>query len=760
MTRRTAHRLPPPAVAVLLFLATMLLYSPVRDFEFVQYDDPIYVLDNPSLQVAPSWSSVVRAFREPYETNWIPLTWLSLQLDHAWFGFDPAGYHLVNAALHAAAAGLLFLALTAFSGAPGPSLFVAAVFAAHPTHVESVAWISERKDVLSGFFFMCTILAYADYARRDRRRSRIASGLRLAGVTGLFTAGVLAKPMLVTLPFVLLVLDHWPLGRTRRGGAAAGFDWRRIAGLLAEKLPLFTVSAIVCVVTVRVQRAAGAVLDEPISPWIRLGNALESLGFYLTDSFWPHGLAVFYPHPGSALTAGRPAAVAAALLLVTGLCLRWRWTRPHCLVGWSWFGIMLLPVIGIVQAGMQARADRYLYLPQTGLAIAVAWEVRERWARTATGRRLCASFAAIAIAGLGLATWRQLPAWRDTRSLYERAIAVTADNFVAHRGLGAELYAEGDAVAAVRHYREAVRIRPRWAEAHVGLGDALLSEGDRAGAIRSYREGIRVAPRLPIPHLHLADALLADGRVTEAIEHFQRALLLSGGPPIRGARARYAAALLRAGETREAILQLRAEVTAHPDYAEARANLGLALIRVGRYAAAREQLEEALPHVDDSAEIHMGLATAAHRLGDSREAIEQYTDVLRLRPGWPVAANNLAWILATHPDDRIRDPRRAIALLDSLDSPPEQAAMRLDTLAAAYAAAGNFGRAIALARSAADLVRGDARPERSREIEERLAGYAKGRPFLDETLTGATAPPRAEAAANPTPPAPHSPPTR
>lgn len=720
----------------LLAALTFALYTPVREYEFVQYDDPIYVTDNPSLHAGLSGETLARAFTDPYETNWIPLTWISLQLDHALFGFDAAGYHLVNAGLHALTAALLYVALLSLTLSPGPSLFVAAVFAVHPLHVESVAWISERKDVLSGVFWMLTLLAYAGYARKSEVSGSAGAVARYALVAGCFAAGLLAKPMLVTLPLILLLLDYWPLGRTNRASDTGARRRRRWARLATEKLPLLVMSAIVALVTVRVQRAAGAVAtNDPIEPLLRIGNALESYGSYIASSLWPRDLSIFYPHPGSSISPWSAAGIAAALVAFTLLCLRLARSRPYLLVGWLWYVITLLPVIGIVQAGMQARADRYTYLSQTGLAIALAWSARDVFGRRPAGRIALGFAGGAAIAALGVATWHQLPHWRDTRSLYEHAISVTADNFVAHHGLAAELFDAGDYAGAERHYARAAAIKPRWAEAHLGLGDALLAQGRHRKAIASYRRGVRVAPLLALGHVRLASALAEDGQLDRAIEHYRLALVRYGQRPVPEVHARYAAVLAQRNRLTKAAQQYRRALALKPDYAEARTNLGFVLIRAGRYAAARKQLGRVLMADGDSAEVRAGLATAESHLGNSEGAVRHYAAALRLRPNWPPAANNLAWILATHPDPAMRAPQRAIDLIEELERATNRAGpTSLDALAAAYAASGRFEVAEKTAEAAAERARQRELPALAAEIDERRALYGSRRSFIDSSL--------------------------
>jgi hypothetical protein len=584
--------------ALLLALATLALYEPVRHHDFVQYDDPEYVLDNPNLRLPLDWRAVARAF-EPYEANWIPLVWLSLHVDHRLFGEEPAGYLLENAALHAASTALLFLALASMTGAAGRSAFVAAVFAAHPLHVESVAWASERKDTLSGLFFMLGLLAYARFASRPTlaRWSLVAGSLAL---------GLLAKPMLVTFPFVLWLLDAWPLGRLRGlagGDAAARAEARRA---LLEKVPMLLMVAAAAVATYAVQRSLGAMTEGDELPLpFRLGNALESTMVYLGDAFWPTGLAVFYPHRGLVLSPLRVGASGLGLLALTLLAVRARRTRPWLLVGWLWFLGTLVPVSGIVQVGLQARADRYLYLPLIGLSLAVAWEVEARWRARGLPRRALAAAAALAIAALAVGTRLQLRHWRDTHALYERAIAAVPDNYLALHNLGLVLVNEGRALEARPLLERAIALGGDSADAHAGLAVGYEELGRYPESIEQARAALAIEPGHLFAARHLIRVLATCPEPTlrepqEAIR-LGESLRRSGGPPARASDADLLESLSlayeAAGRLAEAIARVEeavlvAEVT---DDAERLRALHERLAALRAHRAARSEGAAPLP---------------------------------------------------------------------------------------------------------------------------------------------------------------------
>jgi tetratricopeptide (TPR) repeat protein len=645
-------------VALALLGLVAAVFHPVREHEFSRYDDDVYITGNPYLRSGLTTENVVRAFSEPYFANWIPLTSISYQLDYEFYGLEPAGFLLTNVLLHALSTLLLFAALVRMTRATWPSAFVAAVFAVHPLHVESVAWAAERKDALAGVFWMLGMLAWARYAERPSLGAYGSVALCLA-------FGLLAKPVVVTLPFALLLLDYWPLRRLAPAGAAAPWplDRARFTRAVLEKLPLLALVAAVSAVTLVVQRQTGAVADAgQLSLDQRLANAAVSYVVYVAKSVWPSGLAVFYPHPGGGLPAWQVAGSAALLALFSGFALRWARTRPYLAVGWFWYLGTLVPVIGLVQVGYQARADRYMYLPLVGLAIAVAWSAADlAWLRRGS-RQLLAAAAAAAIAGLAFAAWQQVKTWRDPATLFERAIAVTENNFIAHKNLADELLRRGRADEAEFHYREALRIQPDWSEARLGW----------------------------------ADLLLAQGRVGEAL-----------------------------GRVEE-------ELQRNPDDTQAAGRYGLALLRVGRFAAARGALERALADYAVAAELHAGMALATWQLGDLASAVHHGREALRLDPALDSAANNLAWILATSSDPRVREPEESIRIMERLLGEAERPnPSHLDTLAAAYAAAGRFAEAIGTAERAEKIARETRQLAKAEKIRVRLTRYRGGEPWIE-----------------------------
>jgi len=447
------------ALALGLAAATFALYAQVGSHSFVRFDDDLVIFENPHLALGLSPAGLRWALTTDHVGNWTPLTWLSLLADFELHGLAPRGYLLENAALHAAASALLFLALFRLTRARGPSLVVAGVFAFHPLHVESVAWAAQRKDVLSGFFFALTLLAYAGDCERPGRSSSLPTALA-------FAAGLLAKPMLVTVPFVLLILDYWPLGRLRKAREPSGVELAQLRARVWEKLPLFALSAVTSVLTFVAQHAWGTTIPlERLPMGIRVANAVVAFAAYLRQAIWPSGLAVFYPQAPSGPPAGEVASAALVLVVLTTLAARlWR-RRPYAIVGWLWYLGMLLPVIGLVQVGSQARADRYTYLPLIGIFLAVVFGVRDMASRWPAARAALPVFATALLALLSVVSFRQIERWRDSTALFEHALAVTRENHLIHAHLGAVLLEQGHFVEGASQLREAVSIRPDFLEA-------------------------------------------------------------------------------------------------------------------------------------------------------------------------------------------------------------------------------------------------------------------------------------------------------
>ena len=600
-------------VAAALVAAVVCIYAGVLDHEFLAYDDDLYVVDNPSLRQPLDLRAVGHAFGASYETNWIPLTWLSLQLDYAWHGLDAGAFLATNAVLHAAASALLFFALLALTGTPGPSAFAAGVFAVHPLHVESVAWVAERKDALAGVFFGLVLCAYARSARAARPRHLAASAA--------LALGLCAKQTLVPVPLLLLLLDYWPLRRIGPGAAPR----LSLVAALREKWLLFALAAGGSAAALWAQRTGGAMAHGDALPLdVRLANAALSLVAYLGDAVWPSGLAAFYPHPLDQVSRVGALVATFGLAAVTALCLRLRVRAPWWAVGWGWFLLLLAPTLGLIQVGVQARADRYTYLALTGPALALGCSVAA-WAGAHPLRRRASAVAALALlCALGIAARRQVDVWRDTETLFRHAVAVTQGNYLAEHALGSEELRRGDAASAASHFAEAVRLRPVWAEAHFGLADALVAQGRIEEAVRTYERGLRLAPRNARGHLRLARALLASGRSDEALGRARHALRIARTSERAAAQVVLGAVLLARRDYAAAEAAYAQAVAQRPDLAEAYAGRGLALLGQGRAADGAAQLARAQAIGDDSAALRLAQGDAAQVLGRSDEARLHY----------------------------------------------------------------------------------------------------------------------------------------
>jgi hypothetical protein len=566
--RRTGRgvRTPPrreALLAILLFSLAAALFWPIREHAFLNYDDDHYITREPGLRLGVGAAGLAWALTSSDGANWFPATRLSWLVDSALFGLDPRAFHTTDLLLHALATALLFLALARMTQSPWRSAFVAAVFAVHPLHVEAVAWASGRKDPLSAVAFGAALL-FASGAR-----ARAPTRAERAGVLACLALGLGAKPTLVTLPFVLLLLDMWPLGRLGRSGDPTRIDAQKLRRALLEKLPLLALVVAECVVVVLAQRAGGAIIGLAQIPFgARIANALVACASYLRLTFWPVDLAVLYPHPASGIGLGQ-ATLAFALLLVVTLAAGAAWRRrPYLLIGWLWFLGMLVPTLGLVQVGAQAMADRYMYLPLTGLAIAVAWGVPDLLATLPIpprARRNCLALAAIAsIAALGAASSAQLRFWRDSETLFRHTLAVTRENAIAHAQLGDALLERGRAAEALAQWEESLRLLPNYLEVANNLAWLLattpieaMRDPARAVAVAERARAIAERPEVADPAElasvldTLAAAQAAAGRFADAARTASEShvLALRSGDTGLAAEVAERGALYRAGRT-------------------------------------------------------------------------------------------------------------------------------------------------------------------------------------------------------------------
>jgi tetratricopeptide (TPR) repeat protein len=471
-------------LCLVLVTCTLALYNGVNQNGFVNYDDDVYVTANRHVQVGLSWSTIRWAFTTFGAANWHPLTWISHALDYQLFKLNPAGHHYTNVLLHCANVVLLFLLLVEGTGRVSRSLVVVAIFAVHPLNVESVAWAAERKNVLSMLFLLLALWAYQRYARKP-------SVARYAGVALLFACGLMAKPQVITLPFLLLLWDYWPLQRMALGSDRGAAD-RSPGWLLLEKVPLLALSGASAVVTLLAQRAGGAVrsvIEYPLT--VRIENAVGAYFDYVGRLFWPLRLAPMYPHPGDSLRAWQIAVAALFLIAATVLVLVFR-ERRYLVVGWFWFLGTLVPMIGLIQVGHQATADRYMYVPMIGLLLMLGWGLAD-WAGERKARAVSlASAAALVLAALGALTYRQVSFWHDSETLWTHAVAVTKNNYIAHVNLGESMFNQERTAEATVHFRAAAEIRPNDPAAHLNLGSCERRQKNYAQALQEDQAVLRL----------------------------------------------------------------------------------------------------------------------------------------------------------------------------------------------------------------------------------------------------------------------------
>jgi len=642
------------ALCFALGLATLAVYAQVYRYGFIEYDDSIYVYENPVVKKGLTPRGAAWAFTTFSSANWHPLTWLSLMLDCQLFGLNAGAHHLVNVGLHLASTLALFIALVRMTRRPWRSALVAGIFAVHPLHVESVAWIAERKDVLSTFFGTLTLLFYARYAQAP-------TVWRYALVVLALGLGLMAKSMLVTIPFVLLLLDIWPLRRLRWPPS-----WKTLKPLLTEKVILFAMVAAVSVLTFVAQHRGGAVSGLTRLPFSdRLATAVIAYVSYIGKTFWPVKLAVLYPYrPRAALNVF---AALAVLLIATIGAFAWAKKRPYCLAGWLWYLGMLVPVIGLVQVGAQSMADRYTYLPLVGLSLAFVWFAADLLESRSFLKRPAAVVACAVLAALGLRCCRQASYWKSSQTLFERALVVTDRNYFMHKSLGVVFDHEGKLEKAKEEYRKALAIRPDCAEAHNGLGLILDREGKSGEAMAHYEKALASQGDFAEAHNNLGALLDREGRRDEAMAHYRKALALR--PDMAAAHKNLGVMLAREGKRDEAIAHYREALAIDPDYADAHNNLGVLLAGAGKNDEAMSHYRAALASQPDNAQAHANLAHELLRLGKFEESYAHLVRALERDLALPQAHADFGILLAAQ--GRFDESR--VHLEESIRLSPDQA---------------------------------------------------------------------------------------
>ncbi len=758
------------SIYLALILSTLLVFWQVRNFDFVNYDDNLYVYQNPHVLNGLTADGAIWAFATPHVGNWLPLTWISFMFDCQLFGPNPGWMHLVNLLLHIANTLLLFALLKKITGSIWPSAFVAAAFALHPMHVESVAWITERKDVLSTLFLMLTLAAYVGYVKK---RSIVWYLLTIL----LFILGLLAKPMLVTLPFLLLLLDYWPLGRfdshqtiktssRQKHQSSPAHDRRRILyRVIIEKIPFFVLSAVSSVITFFVQQSSGAIADINALPLkSKLANVFLSYATYIGKMFWPQNLAVFYPFDARTIQSWQIVFCALLMIVISVLTIRFGRKQKYLFVGWLWFVVTLIPVIGLIQSGSQAWADRYTYISYIGLFIMIAWGLPQLLSKWSYRKIVLGAAMAIVLAVLGICARLQVSYWNNSSTLFLHALAVTRDNYTAHDCLADDLREHGKTALAIEHYKKALQIKPYYADSVNGIGMAMYDEGNLNQAIEYFQKALKLKPDSPSAHNNLGFALRKQRKLDEAVAHFTQAVqidpdfvlarnnladtfilqnrldeaidqlhaILRLEPDSAFAHQTLGSALLKKGSVSQAIEQFNTVIKAEPNSANAHNSLGYALSWQGKLDEAVAHFSEAVKLMPDFAEARNNLANALKMQGRLDEAVAQFLVLVQLKPDWPAPMNDLAWYIATHPEIKSRDVNEAVLLASracELTNYKNPALM--GTLAAAYASAGRFSEAVDAAKTAIALADTANQPQIKNVIQYHLTLYTQGKPYIE-----------------------------
>ncbi len=645
-------------ISVALVAATLAVYWPVLKYDFVRYDDDKYITENRRITGGLTGDSIVWAFTRAHYHMWHPLTTLSQMLDCKLFGLDPGRHHLTSLLFHLVNTVLLFLVLKKMTGAVWPSAFVAAVFALHPLQVESVAWLAERKNVLSGLFWILTIGAYVRYAQRPG----VPAFLLVVLVFGLC---IMTKPIVVTLPFVLFLLDYWPLERFRFGpktgtepadrhsppalfpDESTHLNFRKAQPwlLIVEKIPFFVLAAVLSVITFTAQRGGGVMSGlEKLPLKSRAANALISYLTYIEKMVWPSGLAVFYPHPAGKFSVVKAALSAVLLALLTILCLcLWR-RRKYLATGWLWYVGTLVPVIGLVQVGAQARADRYMYLTMIGLLVVVAWAISDMVARYRRLRVLAFLAALVMLTGAAVCTRLQLRHWKNSEALFRHALDVTQNNVVMHNNYANLLHESGKLDEAVRHYEKSLKLRPNSAEIHNNFANVLSELGRADDAVIHYKRALELKSNFAVAHYNLAGLLAKQADLEGAIKDYQQAVKIK--PDYVEAWGELGFVLAQKGLFEDAIDCYEKAIELKPDFVIAHGRLGLALAQLGRNRQAVEQFLIVLKARPDDSEMHFNVGFLLEHEGQINEAISHYRRALEISPDFAQARQRLQALLA------------------------------------------------------------------------------------------------------------------
>lgn len=712
-------------IAASLFLAVCALYWPTHRFDFVTFDDPDYVSENWIVQRGLTLHGLVWAFDGEHAANWHPLTWLSHMLDCQLFGARPGPHHLVNVALHALSSSLLFLIFFRWTKALWRSAIIAALFAMHPLRVESVAWISERKDVLSALFFMLTLWTYTRYvegksavdASPEAKKKTDLSNLLLCLLV--FCLGLLAKPTLITVPFVLLLVDYWPL---RRADSLVSFRT-----LLREKIPFFAASAFATLMTVLAQSQGNAIRD--VSLPARLANVPVAYFAYLKKTFWPGPYAALYEYPHSPRPIILVLAAVALLLVISIAVARWR-DRRYFAVGWFWFIGMLVPMVGFVPIGENFIAERYSYLPSIGLIAMLTWAIADVTEKF-LGRIARPCLVIISIISLGWCCTmaaQRLSFWQNSSSLWEQTLSIAPDCFTAHDNYGIYKGKNGDTAGAIVEFQHALKVRPESFMAWNNLGTVYLSQTNFAEAIQCFDRSLRDKPDYVVALNNIGDALRQARRYNDALPPLQKALELA---PDNVTTHKILANLYDdRGQFADAIPHYEQALALRSDDAISQCNLAIDLTAVGKPAEAMPHFEAASHLNPSNARFHYFHGWAFSRADDFAGAIIEYGEAIKLNPDLFEAAGELSWLLATCPDARFRNGTDALRLAQrACESTQFKNPRYLSSLDAAYAEVGNFTEAIATAQKARSIFLSKGAQNLAQQCDQRLQSYQAGKPF-------------------------------
>ncbi len=631
------------AVILLLVVAAFAAFAQVLDCGFINFDDPGYVTNNVHIRDGLSPKAILWSFTSTAQSNWHPLTWISHALDCSLFGLNPAFHHAMSLCLHLLSSIVLFLVLDRVTRARWQSAFVALVFAIHPLHVESVAWISERKDVLSGLFWMLTIGAYARY-----RRSPGAGSYLLT--LGTFAAGLLAKPMMVTLPFVLILLDYWPFRIIQPASTSSVSGKatlrRQLQQSVYEKIPFFVLSLGSSVVTYMVQRQGGSMASSDALAFSdRAANALTSYGTYIWKSLVPTDLAIFYPYPDAGVPMRELVLAVVVLAVLTIIVWRERVRAPYLIVGWLWFLGTLVPVIGLVQVGLQAMADRYMYLPIIGLSIMAAWGVPALVRQVKIYPQIPGAAFTLIVVGMILGTRAQVPYWRDSSTLFEHAVEVTSGNHLALNNLGAALADSGNHEGAVRRIREALRLRPDEILIHKNLARSLAALGEFPEALEQYTWILTHDPSDPVLQARAADILADLGKTNEAVGHYLEAIRLD--PADAFSHCRLGELYAQEGKFEEARNECGIALKLKQTNSKAHDVLGIIAGKQGKLDEAVKEFLEAIRCDSSNADAYNDFGILYNRMGNGDEAMRMYESAVRVNPLLRNAHFNLGSALAS-----------------------------------------------------------------------------------------------------------------